>query len=116
MEKIISPLAFDENEIGMELHDQSGRVIYSNVDLGLEGTLLEKIIIKTDIGSHGWYICYQVAKGDISGTMRQMNNIVISIIVICLLVMLSLVAGLVQRIITPLTPLCGACRVSPAQP
>lgn len=105
MEKIISPLVFDENEIGMELHDQSGRVIYSNVDLGLEGTLLEKDYYKDSIGSHGWYICYQVAKGDISGTMRQMNNIVISIIVICLLVMLSLVAGLVQRIITPLDTL-----------
>ena len=105
MEKIISPLVFDENEIGMELHDQSGRVIYSNVDLGLEGTLLEKDYSKDRIGSHGWYICYQVAKGDISGTMRQMNNIVISIIVICLLVMLSLVAGLVQRIITPLDTL-----------
>lgn len=105
MEKIISPLVFDENEIGMELHDQSGRVIYSNVDLGLEETLLEKDYYKDSIGSHGWYICYQVAKGDISGTMRQMNNIVISIIVICLLVMLSLVAGLVQRIITPLDTL-----------
>ena len=105
MERIISPLVFDENEIGMELHDQSGRVIYSNVDLGLEGTLLEKDYYKDSIGSHGWYICYQVAKGDISGTMRQMNNIVISIIVICLLVMLSLVAGLVQRIITPLDTL-----------
>lgn len=105
VEKIISPLVFDEDEIGMELHDQSGRVIYSNVDSGLEGVLSEKEYYKDNIGSHGWYICYQVAKGDISGTMRQMNNIVISIIVISLLVMLSLVAGLVQRIITPLDTL-----------
>lgn len=105
MEKIISPLVLDENEVSMELHDENGRIIYSNVESGLEGIIPEKEYYKDSIGSHGWYICYQVVKEDISKTMRQMNNIVIAIIVISLLIMLSLVAGMVQRIVTPLDTL-----------
>lgn len=102
LDQVAAPLYFDRDEVCLEFHNQEGDILFGNSEKPLEGNLSKKEYYRDDTGKHGWYLCYQIASKDIANTMQQMNTIVVLIVAVSLLFMITLVIGVVRKIVEPL--------------
>lgn len=102
LNQVAAPLYFEREEVRLELHSNDGKVIFSNTEEVMEGSISESDYYKDTIGKQGWYLCYQIKTKDIEAAMQQINTIVMLIVVFTLLFMLTLVTGVVRKIVEPL--------------
>ena len=107
-EQVSSILSFDEEEVKVGLYDPEGRLIYANTDS--ERGRDSGGIYKDYVGNQGWYISYEISMKNTTDTVEQMNTVVILIMCLSLVIMLTLVTGLVSKIVGPLETLIQGMR------
>lgn len=107
-EQVSSILSFDEEEVKVGLYDPEGRLIYANTDSEREND--SGGIYKDYVGNQGWYISYEISMKNTTDTVEQMNTVVILIMCLSLVIMLTLVTGLVRKIVGPLETLIQGMR------